>query len=141
MKSAIRTTLALALLIGLAQISRAADNSKDLEKTPQAKAYRALLKAMDAGDYEAYKKCMVKAAGPEMDKQTKEMGKTPKETLGFLKMMAPTGIKFTSLKVDGKKATLMAEGKVDAELNKGSIELAEEDGQWKVGHQSWSNAK
>jgi hypothetical protein len=141
MKNAFRTALALALIFGLTQSSRAADTSKDLEKTPQVKAYRALLKAMDAGDYEAYKKCMVKAAGPEMDKQTKEMGKTPKETLEFLKMLAPTNMKFTSLKVEGKKATLMAEGKIDTEVNKGTIELAEEDGQWKVGHQSWTNAK
>ena len=141
MKIAIRATLALALVLGLASLSQAAEASKDLEKTPQAKSYRALLKAMNAGDFEAYKKCMVKAAGPEMEKQTKEMGKTPKETLEFLKMMSPADIKFTSLKVEGAKATLMAEGKMDGQPNKGTIELAQEDGQWRVGHQSWSNAK
>jgi hypothetical protein len=69
------------------------------------------------------------------------MGKSPKDMLEFMSMMTPKDLTFTSLKVDGKKATLMATGKVDAEVNKGTIELAEEDGQWKVGHESWTNAK
>ncbi len=99
------------------------------------------MKALDAGDYEAYKKCMVAEAGPQMDKQNKEMGKTPKEMMAFMKMMAPTDLKFTSLKVDGKKAILMATGKMDGEVNKGTIELAQEGDQWKVGKQSWTNAK
>jgi uncharacterized membrane protein len=76
-----------------------------------------------------------------MDKQAKEMGKSPKEIMGFMAMMTPSDITITSVKVEGKKATLTATGKVDNEMNKGTIEMAEEDGQWKVGHQSWSNAK
>jgi len=84
---------------------------------------------------------MVKEAGPQMDKQVKEMGKSPKDMLGFMSMMTPADLTFTSLKVDGKKATLMASGKLDGKMNKGTIELAEEDGQWKVGQQSWTDAK
>ena len=76
-----------------------------------------------------------------MEKQIKDMGKTPKEMLSFMASMTPTDLKFTSLKVEGKKATLMATGKVGGEMNKGTIDLAQEDGQWKVGQQSWTNSK
>jgi azurin len=141
MRKASRALLLLAGFMLAALPALAAGNAKDLEGTPQAKAYRALIKAIDAQDFEAYKKCMVAEAAKDMDKQLKEMGKTPKEVMGFFKAMEPTDIKFTDLKVDGKKATLMATGKSDGEVNKGTIDLAEENGAWKIGKQSWTNAK
>ena len=141
MRTMNRTSLAFLLVSSLSVAALAAGPAKDLEATPQAKAYRALLKAIDAADYEAYKKCMMSEGAKEIDQQVKAMGKTPKETMGLFKAMAPTGVKFTSVNVDGKKATLLATGKSGGELNKGTIELAEEDGKWKVGHQSWTNAK
>ena len=140
MKMAIRSILALGLLLGLTLPAGAADK-KDLESTPQAKVYRASLKAIDAGDYEAYKKCMTSEAITEIEKQTKEMGKTPKDGMELLKMMAPAEVKFTDLKVDGKKAVLSATGKQDAETMYGSIDLQDEKGQWKIGQQSWTNKK
>ena len=141
MKAAFRGILAAVLVLGLAHVAAAAGDAKKFESTPQVKAYRAQLAAMKAGDYDAYKKSMVKEAGPQMDKQAKEMGKSPKEVLAFMAMMTPSDITITSVKVEGKKATLTAARKLDGEANKGTIEMAEEDGQWKVGHQSWSNAK
>lgn len=141
MKTAVRMTLVALALAFLANPLRAADDSKKLEATPQVKAYRANTKAMQAGDWEGYKKSMVKEAGPMMEKQIKDMGKTPKEMLSFMSSMTPTELKFTSLKVEGKKATLMATGKVGGEMNRGTIQLAQEDGQWKVGQQSWTNSK
>jgi hypothetical protein len=118
-----------------------AADSKDLEATPQGKAYRAQEKAIKAGDYEGYKKTMTKASAAGMEKQTKEMNMDPKKTMEFMKAMLPTDLKFTSLKVDKNKATLMATGKVGGEVNKGTIDLEQEDGQWKIGMQSWTNAK
>lgn len=141
MKSFVRGVLMAVLAVGFVRTARGADDAKKLESTPQAKVYRALLSATKAGDYEAYKKCVMKEAIPQMEAQAKEMKKTPKEVLEFLNMLTPPDIVLTSLKVDGKKATLTATGKLDGEMNKGTIELAEEDGQWKVGHQSWTNAK
>ena len=141
MKTAVRMTLVALALAFLANPLRAADDSKKLESTPQVKAYRASLKAMHARDWDGYKKSMMKEAGPMMEKQVKEMGKSPKDMLSFMSSMTPTELKFTSLKVEGKKATLKATGKVDGEMNKGTIELAEEDGAWKVGQQSWTNSK
>lgn len=135
-----RTTLAL-LVLALVSAPALAGGAKDLEATPQAKAYRALLKTVDDGDYEGYKKAMVAEAAKSIDGQTKEMGMTPKKAMEFMKAMAPTDIKLTDLKVDGKKATLSATGKSDGQTNWGTIELAEENGVWKVGHQSWTNKK
>jgi hypothetical protein len=116
-------------------------DSKDLEASPQGKAYRAQEKAIKAGDYEAYRKTMTKASAAGMDKQTKEMNMDSKKAMEFMKAMLPTDLKFTSLKVDKNKATLMATGKVGGEVNKGTIELEQEDGQWKIAMQSWTNAK
>jgi hypothetical protein len=76
-----------------------------------------------------------------MEKQLKEMGKTPKDGLQLVTMLAPQDIHFTDLKVNGKKATLTMTGKSDGQMQKGSAELAEEGGQWKMGRQEWSSAK
>ena len=143
MKTAFRSALALGLLLGLtlmASTALAAD-AKDVESTPQAKVYRASLKAIDSGDYAAYTKCMTSEAVKEIEKQTKEMGKTPKDGMEMMKMMAPSDIKLTNLKVDGKKAVLSATGKQDKETMYGTINLEEEKGEWKVGKQSWTNKK
>jgi hypothetical protein len=140
MRITVRVTLAL-LVLALAGAPAFAGAAKDLEKTPQAKAYRLLLKTVDAGDYEGYKKAMVAEASKMIDEQTKEMGMTPQKAMEFMKAMSPTDIKLTDLKVDGKKATLSATGKQGGETNWGTIELAEENGVWKVGHQSWTNKK
>ena len=140
MRIATRLSLLLVLLaFGLSSALRA--DTKDLKSTPQAKAYEAVLKAVNAGDFEAYKKAMTKEAGKKMDQQIKETKMEPKKGMEFLKAMAPTDLKYTGLKVDGKKATLQATGKVGGEVNKGTIELEQEDGQWKVANQSWTNAK
>ena len=139
-----RIATRLSLLLGLCAFafsSVLAADTKDLKSTPQAKAYDAVLKAVNAGDYEAYKKAMTKESGKKMDQQIKETKMDPKKGMEFLKAMAPMDLKYTNLKVDGKKATLQATGKVGGEVNKGTIELEQEDGQWKVATQSWTNAK
>lgn len=134
-----RTTLAL-LLISLAAAPALAAG-KDLEATPQGKAYRALLKTVAAGDYEGYKKAMTADSAKGMDAQLKEMKMGSKEAMTMLKMMSPADIKLTDLKVTGKKAVLSAVGKSDGEPHYGTIDMAEENGQWKVVKQSWSNKK
>ena len=139
MRILVRTTLAL-LLIALAAAPALAAG-KDLEATPQAKAYRALLKTVAAGDYEAYKKAMTAESAKGMDAQLKEMKMQPKQAMMMLKTMAATDVKLTDLKVTGKKAVLTATGKSGGETNYGSIDMAEESGQWKVVQQSWSNKK
>ena len=136
-----RTIAPLLLVALVCSPLLAAEKSKNLEATPQAKAYRALEKTVAAGDYEAYKKNMAAESAKGMDAQMKEMKMDPKEGMAFLKSMSPTDLKFTSLKVDGKKATLLATGKQGGEMNYGTIEMTEENGQWKVVKQSWTNKK
>lgn len=132
-----------AVLLGLAISlpSVAAEQTKNLDATPQAKVYAAQAKAIEAGDYEGYKKTMTKASASGMDQQMKEMNMDSKKGMEFMKAMLPTDLKFTSLKVDDKKATMLATGKVGGEVNKGTIEFEQEEGQWKIVHQSWTNAK
>ncbi len=141
MRILIRTTAALLLAILVYAPASAAGKAKDLEATPQGKAYRALEKTVAAGDYEAYKKNMAADSAKVMDQQMKEMNMEPKQGMAMLKAMSPSDLKFTSLKVDGKKATLLATGKQGGEMNYGTIDLVEEDGQWKVAKQSWTNKK
>jgi len=133
-----RVVPAVLLALALAVPARAA---QDAASSPQARAYQGLLKAVAAGDYVAYKKCMTKAANEGIEKQTKEMNLDPKKVMGMLQAMTPTDIKYTAVKVEGKKAVLDATGKVGGEANWGTINLEEEDGQWKIGQQSWTNAK
>ena len=140
MRKSNRALLCLALGIAVTLPALAAP-TKDVESTPQAKVLRANLKAVAASDFEAYKKTMSSESLKQMDAQAKEMKKTPKELMEFVKMMSPTDIKLTDLKVDGKKATLSMTGKSDGQAMKGTADMVEENGQWKVGKQSWSNAK
>ncbi len=135
------TRALLCLILGLAVSPAFAAPGKDFESTPQAKVYRANQKAIAAGDYEAYKKTMSSEALKEMDAQTKAMGKQPKDIMELIKMMSPTDIKIIDVKVDGKKATIAVTGKSDGQAMKGSAALVEENGQWKIGKQDWSNAK
>jgi len=125
------TRALLGLALGLAVSLPALAAGKDLEGTPQAKVYRANGKAVAAGDFEAYKKTM----------SADSLKMTPKELMEFVKMMSPTDIKLTDLKVDGKKATLSMTGKSDGAMMKGSADMVEEGGQWKIAKQEWSNAK
>ena len=127
------------LALAVSFVALGAGDAKDLEATPQGKAYRVQEKAIKAGDYEAYKKTMTKASAAGMDKQLKEMKMDSKKGMEFMKAMLPTDLKLTSLKVDKNKATMMATGRVGDEANKGTIEFEEEDGQWKIAQQSWTN--
>ena len=131
------TVFAAFLLTLLALPAVAADASK----SPQAAAYQTSLKAIASGDFEAYKKSVTKAARAGIEKDMKEMGMDSKKGMEMLKAMAPSDIKYTGVKVDGKKAMLSATGKMMDEPQYGTIELEEEDGGWKVGHQSWTNKK
>ena len=141
MRIPVRIGLSVVTALLMCSSAFAAGASKDLEKTAQVKAYRALLKTVDAGDYEAYKKGMAAETAKGMDQQMKDAGIDAKKGMEFLKAMSPTELKFTSLKLDGKKATLEATGKVGGEINYGTIEMVDEDGQWKVVRQSWTNKK
>jgi hypothetical protein len=138
MRRMTRVSLILGVSLGFSLVVLAA-GGKDAEGTPQAKGYRASLKAAETGDYEAYKKTLTSATLKQMEEQTK--GKSPKEVMSFVKMMSPTEVKMTSVKVDGKKATLMASGKMDGQAMAGTIPMEEEGGQWKVGQPSWEPAK
>jgi len=131
MAAAVLTALLLSIPAG----------AEDASKAPQAKAYQESLKAIASGDFEAYKKTVTKAARAGIEKDMKEMNMDAKKGMEMLKEMAPKDIKYTALKVDGKKATLSATGKMMDEPQYGTIELEEEDGAWKVGHQSWTNKK
>jgi hypothetical protein len=133
-----RLGLVLAISVGFSLAVLGAGGA-DVEATPQAKAYRAALKAIGAGDLEAYKKTLSSATLKQMEAQTK--GKSSKEVMEFTKMMSPADQKLTSVMVDGKKATLKATGKMDGQAMNGSILMEEEGGQWKVGQPSWEPAK
>ncbi len=128
---------ALAVLL----VAGAARAAQDISKSPQVAAYKALLKAVNAGDFEGYKKSMTKAAGEGIDKQIKEMGMDPKKGMEMLKEMVAQNIKYSALKVDGKKAVLSATGRMMDADQYGTIDLEEENGAWKVAQQSWTNKK
>ena len=136
-----RQTLRLAAAALTAILLTVPASAADASKSPQAAAYQTSLKAIASGDFEAYKKSVTKAARAGIEKDMKEMGMDAKKGMEMLKEMAPSDIKYTAVKVDGKKATLSATGKMMDEPQYGTIELEEEDGAWKVGHQSWTNKK
>ncbi len=138
MRTALRSVLVLALLLGSSLTASAAD---DIEASPQARVYRASAKAIGAGDVKAYSKTLASEANQEMEKVAREMGKTPKDLMELLQIMQPKDVKLSELEVDGKKATMAATGKSEGETMYGSVELVEENGEWKVRKQKWSNTK
>jgi hypothetical protein len=110
-------------------------------KSPQAKVYLDWVKAVKAGDLEAWKKLVPAEASKQIEAQAKEMKKKPKDVIEFLGSMTPDENKITGLKVDGSKATLSVTGKTKGEPKPsyGNVEMIQEGGAWKVGQQSWSD--
>ena len=136
--------LALAALFVVAAVSvSAGDPPKggDAAKSPQAKVYLDWVKAVKAGNLEAWKKLVPSEASQQIEAQAKEMKKTPKDVVEFLGAMTPDENTVTGLKVDGTKATLKVAGKTkgDPKPSYGSVEMIQEGGAWKVGRQSWSD--
>src|SRR5664280_1509918 len=114
-----------ALFVAAALSVAAGDPPKggdDAAKSPQAKVYLDWVKAVKAGNLEAWKK-------------------KPKDVLEFLGSMTPDENKITGLKVDGSKATLSVVGKTKGEPKPsyGNVGMIQEGGAWKVGRQSWSD--
>lgn len=143
MKRLFNLALAALFVVGAVTVS-AGDPPKgagDAAKSPQAKVYLDWVKAVKAGNLEAWKKLVPAEASQQIEAQAKEMKKTPKDVLEFLGMMTPDENKITGLKVDGKKATLKVTGKAKGEPKPsyGSVEMIQEGGAWKVGQQSWSD--
>ena len=66
---------------------------------------------------------------------------TPKDMMELMQIMQPKSVKLSDLKVDGKTATMSATGKSENETMYGKVELVDENGQWKVRKQAWSNTK
>jgi predicted lipid-binding transport protein (Tim44 family) len=132
----VRACLVLRFCLAFSAAVSGADNP---EATAQAKAYRAVLKAISAGDLEAYKKGLSSATLKQMEDQTK--GRSSKEVMDFVKMLTPTDQKITSVSVDGKTSTLKVTGKMDGQAMNGSISMVEEGGQWRVGQPNWGSSK
>ena len=61
--------------------------------------------------------------------------------MDFVKSLSPTDQKLTAVHVDGDKATISVSGKMDGQAMTGSIAMAREAGQWKVGQPSWEPAR
>jgi hypothetical protein len=143
MKRLLRITLA-ALCVSAALPATASDPPKaggDAAGSPQAKVYFAWVKAVKAGDLEAWKKLVPAEASQQIEAQAKEMNKKPKDVVEFLGSMTPDENKVTGVKVDGGKATLSVTGKTKGEPKPsyGKVEMVQEGGAWKVGRQSWSD--
>ena len=140
MRTTLRSILVLCMVLGSSMAVLAAD-SKDIDSTPQGKVYRASEKAIASGDVKAYQATLASDAVKEMDKVAKDMGKTPKDMMELMQIMQPKTVKLSDLKVDGKTATMSATGKSENETMYGKVELVDENGQWKVRKQAWSNTK
>ncbi|MCM3874828.1 MAG: hypothetical protein NEA02_00260 [Thermoanaerobaculia bacterium] len=143
MKRLLHLTLAAVFVVATLSVA-AGDPPKgggDAAKSPQAKVYLEWVKAVKAGNLEAWKKLVPAEASKEIEAQAAEMKKTPKDVLAFLGAMSPDENKITDVKVAGNKATLSVAGKTKGEPNPsyGKVEMIQEGGAWKVGKQSWSD--
>jgi hypothetical protein len=140
-----RTRLRLAASIAVFALATlpvlAATEGAAAAASPEARVYDAHVKAMAAGDYQAFRATMSKTALAMMDKQNKDMNLDPKKMMEMMKAMAPVDLKYTGMKVDGKKATLDVTAKISGEQNWGTVSLVQEDAGWKVETESWSNTK
>ena len=78
MRTMLRSLLVLSLVVGFCVVAVAAD----IETTPQAKAYRASVKAIDSGDVKAYQGTLASEAVQEMEEERRrlrEAGELPDE--------------------------------------------------------------
>ena len=100
--------------------------------SPQAKAYLAYQRVLESGDVPAIKN----AVTSETRKMMSSEPDFPK-MLELVRAMMAKQIRILKVTVNGNSAELMAEGKDDSGDSAGVIKMAFEDGQWKVGRESW----
>jgi len=144
MKKLMRLSLAALLVVAAFSVSAAepkkgGDSAASVEKSPQAAAFLAWVKAVKAKDFEAWKKVVPAEASKQLAAQAKEAGEKPTEMLEMIGMMIPDENKASDLKVDGNKATLSVIGKMKGgtKTHYGTIEMILEGGSWRVAKQSW----
>lgn len=101
-------------------------------KSPEADTYRAMQKAVAAGDLTALKKTMDAKRAKQIDQDP-----NAKKMIELIKMMSPTDVKILKLAETGDTAVLTVSGMMDGKAQSGTVKLTKEGGAWKVSEESW----
>ena len=139
---AVRLTLILlftALIASAGAVDRAlssdAETGKALPKDggEPGKVYRAYLKAVKDKDVAVFRQIVM---DPEVQKASDEELKGMFE---FVAMASPPEPKITKGYVQGDKAVLYLEGKMEGEMQYGIVKFARDKKTWRIVKVSWSN--
>ena len=120
------------LLLAAAGCSKTITDPQEIEKSPQAKAYRAYVKAIQDGNWLD----LMRGVTSEISQRLQMIGGSEQHLAMFREGLA-SDIRFTKLRVEGSKAVLSATGKAQGAPAKCDIQLRREGRLWRVEKDEW----
>jgi hypothetical protein len=123
---------ALSAALFAAGCTKTIENPAEIEKSPQAQAYRAYVKAIQDGDWLN----LMRSVTSEVSQRLQMIGGSEQHLTMFREGLA-SDIKFTKLKIEGSKAVLSATGKAQGAPARCEIQLRREGRIWRVEKDEW----
>ena len=129
--------VALGLLLS-ASLAAAAGCSKtitdpgEVEKSAQAQAYRAYMKAIQDGDWLN----LIRSVTSDVGERLQALGGSEQHLAMFREGLA-SDVHFTRLHIDGSKAVLSATGKAQGAPAKCEIQMRKQGALWRVEKDEW----
>ena len=124
-----------AALLAAAGCSKTITNPQEVEKSPQAAAYRAYVRAIENGNWLD----MMRSVTSDVADRLQMIGGSEQHLAMFRESLA-TDIHFVQLRIEGSKAVLSATGKAQGAPAKCEIQLRRQGNLWRVEKDEWQPA-
>ncbi|HKA37638.1 MAG TPA: hypothetical protein VKH43_12515 [Thermoanaerobaculia bacterium] len=128
-----QVVFAMLLAVSLAAgCSKTLTDPKEVEKSPQAQAYRAYVKAIQDGNWLD----MMRSVTSDVSDRLQMLGGSEQHLAMFREGLA-SDIRFVKLHVEGSKAVLSATGKAQGAPAKCEIQMRKQGNLWRVEKDEW----
>ena len=122
----------LAVSLAAAACSKTITDPKEVEKTPQALAYRAYMKSIQDGNWLD----LMRSVTSDVSERLQALGGSEQHLAMFREGLA-SDVHFVKLHVEGSKAVLSATGKAQGAPAKCEIQMRKQGNLWRVEKDEW----
>ena len=124
--------LLLSIALAAAGCSKTITDPGEVEKSPQAQAYRAYMKAIQDGNWLD----LMRSVTSDVSERLQMLGGSEQHLAMFREGLA-SEVRFTRLHIEGSKATLSATGKAQGAPAKCDILMRKQGNIWRVEKDEW----
>ena len=122
----------LAVSLAAAGCSKTITDPKEVEKSPQAQAYRAYVKSIQDGNWLD----LMRSVTSDVSERLQMLGGSEQHLAMFREGLA-SDIHFVKLHIEGSKAVLSATGKAQGAPAKCEIQMRKQGNLWRVEKDEW----